>query len=232
MRKQNIIWGLLFLLAAVLIIMNEFGFLGDISILGIVISVIMVGILIVSVRAINFWGIFFPLAIILIVNAEAFNATNVTPWPVLMIALLLSLGLSLLFNRHGFSFIHLNSDTNFSDRFVFEQDSNVIKCSTTFGDCIKYVNTENLEKAYIKCSFGDIKLYFDNAMIPSGHADIYLDVSFGDVVLYIPRAWKVTSDAHLFFADLNIKHNTIESEGPTVTLHGNINFGDTVIKYV
>ena len=68
-------------------------------------------------------------------------------------------------------------ENSFSSNVVNEQDGKSIDCTTSFGECIKYVNTENFERANIKCSFGDVKVYFDNAKIPSGRADIYLDVS-------------------------------------------------------
>ncbi|TAH69162.1 MAG: hypothetical protein EWM47_07225, partial [Anaerolineaceae bacterium] len=202
MKKRNVFWGMLLIIAAVLIILNQFGFFVGISIFDIVLTVLMIGIIIVSIKSINFWGILFPLAIILITYAEELNITDFTPWPVLLTAFLISLGLSMVFNRHGSFVFKFNGRESFGSSVINEQDGNVINCSTTFGECIKYVNTENFERANIKCSFGDVKVYFDNAKIPSGRADIYLDVSFGDVDLYIPRTWNVVNDVHAFFGDM------------------------------
>ena len=52
-----------------LIIMNQFGFAG-VSIFDIVVTVIMIGIIVVSLKRINFWGILFPLAIIVIIYSR------------------------------------------------------------------------------------------------------------------------------------------------------------------
>ena len=228
MRKRNVFWGLLLILTAVLIIINQFGLFLGIGVFDIIMTVIMVGIIIVSIRRINFWGILFPLAIIGIIFDQELNITEFTPWPILIIAFLISLGLSLIFDKHSSFFVKINTNHDFAKTVVNEQDSNIINCSTSFGECIKYVNTENFEKAYIKCSFGDVVIYFDNASIPSGKADIYLDVSFGDVDLYFPSSWRIANDTHVFFGDINIRHNS-SAETPLVTIHGNVNFGDVNI---
>lgn len=232
MKKRNIFWGSMLIIAALLIILSQFGFFVGTSIFEIVLTVFMISIIIVSIRKINFWGILFPLAIILIIYAEELNISEFTPWPALLTAFLISLGLSLLFNRKGSIVININGRDSFSSSVINEEDGKVVNCSTTFGECIKYVNSENFERANIKCSFGDVKVYFDNAKIPSGKAYIYMDVSFGDVDLFIPRSWKLVNETHAFFGDLDIGHNDISPDAPVVVLHGNVNFGDAKIIFV
>jgi predicted membrane protein len=221
------------ILAAVLIIMNQFGFFAGVSIFDIVVTVIMIGIIVVSLKRINFWGILFPLAIIVIIYSEELMLTNFTSWHILLTAFLISLGLSLVFNKSGLFWIHINRKNSFSSNVVNEQDGKSIDCTTSFGECIKYVNTENFERANIKCSFGDVKVYFDNAKIPSGRADIYLDVSFGDVDLYIPRDWNVVNKTQAFFGDVDARmNNALNPDSPILTIHGNVSFGDAKIIYV
>ena len=232
MKNRNLLWGLLMILAAVLIIMNQFGFLEGVNIFGIVLSVIMVGVIIVSVKHINFWGILFPVAIICIIYANELNITKFTPWPALLTALLLSIGLSLIFNRNHCGLFFTCNKHDFHSRVENEEDGNVVNCSTNFGEIIKYVNTENFEKANIKCSFGEIKLYFDHAKIPSGTANIFIDVSFGEVVLFLPSTWRVINETNSFFGEMNEKRCPIQAESPVVTIRGNINFGETTIIYV
>ncbi|NLK99477.1 MAG: cell wall-active antibiotics response protein [Clostridiales bacterium] len=178
-------------------------------------------------------GILFPLAIILILFDKQLNITEFTPWPVLLTAFLLSLGLSMIFGKHGSFVFSINGKNSFGSSVVNEQDGKVVNCSTSFGECIKYVNTEDFERANIDCSFGDVKVYFDNAKIPSGRADIYVNVSFGDVDLYIPRSWNVVNEVHAFFGDMGIAdHNNINPDAPNVVIHGKISFGDASIIYV
>lgn len=231
MRKQNIFLGLMLILTALLIILNIFGVFPGIGIFDIVVTVFMVVIIILSIRRINFWGIFFPLAVIIIVYDRELNITEFTPWPVLLSAFFLSLGLSLIFKREGHYFVHIGKD-DFVDSKVDEIGGNTINCTTVFGDCIKYINTENFERATIKTVFGDVKMYFDNAKIPSEKADIYLDVVFGDVDLYIPRNWNVQNKTHAIFGEFDITRNEVIPDSPIVNIYGNIIFGDVKIIFV
>jgi predicted membrane protein len=233
MKKKNVFWGMLLIIAAVLIILNQFGFFTGISMFDIILSVIMLGIIIVSIRRVNFWGILFPLAILIITFADELKLKDFTPWPVLLTAFLTSLGLSLVFNRSHSYFFHVGGRNTFRNSVINEQDGSVVECDVSFGECIKYVNSEDFVRANIKCSFGDVKLYFDNAKIPSGRADIYLDVSFGDADLYIPRSWSIVNETHAFFGDIDAsRYNNNDPASPVVTIHGNVSFGDVSIIYV
>jgi predicted membrane protein len=191
--------------------------------------------MITSILCVNFWGILFPLSFICILYAHELNITSFTPWPALFTAFLLSLGLSLIFQRHGchiHPFYHSHYDHSFSSTVINEPDGNAVNCSTSFGECMKYVKSENFERADIRCSFGEVKVYFDNALIPSGKADIYLDVSFGEAQLFIPKTWKVVNDVHVFLGDMQEKTRNIGSDSPVVTLHGKVSFGDVQIIFI
>lgn len=232
MRKHEIFWGLLFISAAVLIILNQFGFFTGISMFDLVVTIILGGVIIKSITHLNFWGILFPLAIICILYADEWNIPDFSPWPVLLTALLLSIGFSILFKNHYFWGSHSHHNHNsFCNYTVNEKDGSIINCSTSFGECIKYVNSENFERANVNCSFGDIKVYFDNALIPSGKADLYLDISFGSAELYIPRSWRVVSKVHVFCGDIK-DNGSINQDSPVVTIHGNVSFGDAKVIYV
>ncbi len=67
-------------------------------------------------------------------------------------------------------------------REIEESTENSVYCSNSFGTTTKYVNSNNLE-----CSFGEMKVYFDNAVVQNKSVEICVDVSFGSVELYIPR---------------------------------------------
>lgn len=230
MKRKEIFWGLLFIMAAVLIILNQMGYFIGVSMFEIVATVILGAIIVESVLHLNFWGILFPMALICIIYADQWNITEFTPWPALLTATLLSIGFSMIFHRRPHHYCHW--DNSFSKNVINETDGNVIDCSVSFGESIKYVNTDNLEKANISCSFGDIKVYFDHAQIPSGKAEIYVNVSFGNAVLYLPRAWKVTNSVHVFLGDTDNDNRGVELNAPEVMIHGSVSFGDVKIIYV
>ncbi|MDF2512552.1 MAG: hypothetical protein K0S04_2418 [Herbinix sp.] len=232
MKKRNVFWGLLFILAAVLIILNQFGFFVGISMFELVATVILVGIVIKSLAHLNYWGIMFPLAFICIIYAEQWNITKFTPWPALLTALLLSIGLSIIFKSNHYWGWHSENHNSLSSHVINEKDDNTVECSVSFGECIKYVNSEDFIKADISCSFGSVKVYFDNASIPSGRADINISVSFGDAVLYIPKTWNVINEVSVFLGDIEGRGSFVTEDSPVVTLRGGISFGDAKIIFV
>jgi predicted membrane protein len=238
MKRKDMFIGLLFIFAAAFIILNQFGifngieFFHDISIFDIIVTIVLAGIFIKSLLNMNFWGIFFSAAFVCIIFDNQLNITKFTPWPALLTALFLSIGFSLIFSRPRHWVFSCNHSNCFGTDTINQQDSNVIYCSATFGDCIKYVNSPNFEKADVRSTFGDVSVYFDKALIPSGKADIYLNVAFGDVDLYIPRTWKVINNTNNFFGDLSFSGQNYDSVSPVVTLHGNISFGDVDINFV
>ncbi|NLC18263.1 MAG: cell wall-active antibiotics response protein [Clostridiales bacterium] len=234
MKRKELFWGIIFIFAAVLFMLTQFGFISGLNLFGIFTTAIMAYFIIKGIIYVNFFSIFFPLAIILIVFDEQLAITDFTPWPALLTALLLSIGFSLIFKRpRTWSFFFLNNNV-FGNKNIETTDSKTIYCSTTFGDCIKYVNSVNFKKAVVKTSFGDVRVYFDKAVCPSGKADIYVNVRFGDIVLYLPGNWTIIDSTHNFFGNLSITDRTAYNEADVVevTLHGSIGFGDVKVVYV
>ena len=70
MKNKNLIWGLFFILAGVALILDRTGLLGSVSVWSVVISLLLVPVIVTSVRHLNFWGIFFPIAIMAILFDE------------------------------------------------------------------------------------------------------------------------------------------------------------------
>ena len=246
MKKKDIFWGVLFILAAALIVVSKLGFLVGISIIEVILTVILVGILISNVIKVKFSGILFPAAFLAIIYAEELQIQDLTPWPVLAVAFLGSIGLNLIFKpdrwhfrhhkHHGFgrewSVDFDNKDDKHYDKVINEQDGNVIRCSQSFGSTIKYINTDNFERADIECSFGAMKVYFDNALIQSGHAQIHLDVSFSGVELFIPKTWNVIDKVDTSFGSMQEKNRRGDSQAPVVTITGDVSFGGVEIIYI
>lgn len=235
MRKKNVFWGLLLFMAGILVIVNKLGYFAEINIVTIVITCVLIGIIIDSIIHLSFPGILFSIALICIIYAEQWNITNLTPWPVLTAALLGSIGLSMIFKNH----VHKGS-CNYKNKWdgeefseiINEADGSVVNCVVSFGSTMKYINTDNFKRANIKCSFGGMKVYFDNAIISSENAEIYLDISFSGVELYIPKNWNVIFESNTTFGAIEEKNRKIESTYPIVKIRGNVSFSGVEIIYI
>lgn len=102
----------------------------------------------------------------------------------------------------------------------------------SFGETVKFINTDNFEYASLECSFGALKVYFDNAVIQNGRAEIDLDVSFGGVELYVPRRWRIVDETSAAFGSVKEKNPASSTGSPVVTLAGSISFSGVEIIYI
>lgn len=233
-RRSDLLIGLFFVFAAILLIVNEVGGYWEISIAKSVVSIVLIGIIIKSVLKCSFGGILFPIAFIIILFDEELNLEAITPVPVILTAILGTIGLNMIFKNHRWNCWNSYRCDDHSFRDTVEEDNNnEVNCSVNFGSSIKYITAEDFKRGNFKCSFGDLKVYFDKATIQGNEATITIDLSFGGMELYIPRTWNVKFNVATSFAGIDEKCRPgYISETPVVTINGNASFGGVDIYYI
>ena len=107
LRKNSgkILWGLIFILAAVYVVISKIYTLPVVSVWSILGTILCIWIVFQGIKHVNFWEILFPIAFICMIYDEQLGITELTPYSVLGAALLGSIGLSMIFKKkgHGFS---------------------------------------------------------------------------------------------------------------------------------
>ncbi len=234
MKTANkIFWGVFFVLAAVFVVVSKLGFMEEIGVFSILCAVFLVAIIVKSTIKLHFSGIFFPLAFLAIIFDEQLAIEQLTPWTVLLAALLLTIGCSTLFGKRRWRrYIHRGNNYDVKGDEVWNNDGSVVHCEKSFGDSINYVNADNFERADVEISFGAMKLYFDNAVIQKERAYIDVDVNFGSLELYIPKEWKVEINCDSSFGSVNEKNASRSTGTPEVIISGDVSFGSLAIIYV
>lgn len=128
-------------------------------------------------------------------------------------------------NETGNGGVHSSSATS--------DDESEVYVKTSFGSSIKYVNSNNFKKAKVDCSFGSIKLYFDNAVIANGEAEIKIDASFCGIELFIPSEWQLIDDMDHMLGGVEEKNpQRMKSSGPKVRMSGQMKFSGIEIIYI
>lgn len=230
MKNKNIFWGLALILLAVFIILDAFGYFAHIGIIKIIFTAILATLSIKGIFKVNFPLAIFPIAFLGILYSNELNIANLTPWPILFIALLFSIGLSLIFHKPNYHYHHHNhSEYN---KVINEEDTSNVNCSVTFGSLVKYINTNDFTTANIECTFGSATVYFDNALIQGNSASINLEVSFSSLELYIPKNWNIVKATDCTFSGVEEKNNQNNEKGPTVNLYGDVTFSGLTIYYI
>lgn len=237
MKKERVFWGLFFIVGAIAVVVNRLGFLGDLSLWTVFFTVFLAAALIKSVVYRNASGILFSLALICILYAKPLGITAITPWPVLGAALLGSIGCSILFHpwRCRYSWRHYPFHDRHQAPGDFETETiegKSINLKTSFSGSIKYINSDDFKTAYLDCSFGSMKVYFDNAVIQDGLATVTIDASFCGVELFIPKEWKVENRLSASFGGVEEKNRNISTGSPILQLTGDVSFSGVTIIYI
>lgn len=235
---NKLFWGLLFLLGAACLILDQINIwptFYHFSLFDILYTLFFIWLFLEGLHHRNFFEMLFGLAFIAIRYDKLLHITAITPWTLLCATLLASIGLTIIFPNRSYFGENTFSGFKFTDcgkKHFSEADGETIYFKNSFSSTTKYVNTDALVSASFENSFGEMKIYFDNAVIKNGVADINLEVSFGDAVLYIPKTWNVENHLKTAFAGVKEK-NTSQSQGcPTLRIYGEISFGEAVIVYI
>lgn len=232
MKKERIFWGVLFIVIGIFLIISKLGYFPNVNAFSLLLTVLLVVVIVKSIYHLNFAGILFPIAFICIIYDKQLGITSITPWTVLIAALLGSIGLSMIFHKHiewcNTKYIH--EDYEFDKIDV--EDEGHIRFKTSFGGSIKYINTNKFEQADFKCSFGALKVYFDNAVMSNNNAVVRLDASFSGVELYVPKSWKLDNKANVFLGAVDEKNRSNEVAANILTLVGDISFSGVEIIYI
>ena len=225
---KKIYLGLFFILAGIFVIINQLGYAPQIRLTALVTTILIIPVVINGIIKRNYFQMFFFTTFALIINDKLLNIEAISPFPLLACALFLSIGFSILFKP---KYKCTSNNENF-DKVFNQQDESNIDFKVSFGSSIKYVNSENFKKANLDCSFGAMKIYFDNAKIEEDEAIINLNLSFSGLEMYIPKQYKIINKTDISLGGIEEKNKSNEKTTKTIILTGKVNLSGVEIIYI
>ena len=256
MKKRNWFWGICFICAAAFVLLSHLGvFLEGIGVFGAIMSVVLVAIIVESIIHLNFFGITLPIVFLLMIYRKFLGISlsimpeRGMPWALLITAILLALGLSIIFRpkwkRDGV-FCGWNAGKTFNrtqtrvhkSTTVLEGDTGYVEgeevsVNVRFGSTTKYVNSSNLKRLNLSCAFGAMEIFLDNVQIAPEGAEIYFDISFSGIEIYIPKTWRIENSIDCTLGGVEDKNRGVGTvDGPLVRLTGNVNLSGVEIIYI
>ena len=228
MKKDNVFWGVLLLLAAFYIIINNLGFMPDVNVVRLGLAVICVVVFFKSLARLEFGGMLFSLAVLAILFDSQLGITALTPWPVLIAALLGRIGLNMIFGS-GSRMYKKGKQSVGEFKGTEYVSGEEIYISGRFNGYKKTISSDNFTRATIQCKFAGMEISFDDAVIQGGKAVVELDVAFAGLELYIPQSWRVENHTEGIFGGFEEHRSHSDGEGPTVVFKGNVKFGGVEI---
>ena len=107
-----------------------------------------------------------------------------------------------------------------------------IRCENSFGSAIRYINSDNFRRAAIENNFGSLSVYFDNAIVQEGSANVSVENNFGETNLYIPKEWKIQNNLDRSFGAIRETGSSIGTSSTVLYLNGSANFGEIHLHYI
>lgn len=234
-------WGLIFICAAVIIIMSLAGVLNtqSVGIWRILIAVLLGAAALQSIVYLEFFGFFIPLSVIVILFRPQLGLLGTSVWPILAAGLCLAIGFTIIFRRRisaryrAYREAHDHTKT-LHDEFTTKETvtENAVECSVSFSSSIKYLHAQNLQYAKLDCSFGALKVYFDQAKLSGDGATVNVSCSFGHIELYVPHTWKVVDQLAATLGGVKSSRAHNAEGAPTLLLTGDVSFGAVEIIYL
>ena len=236
-NRKSVIWGILLILLAAYVAVNKLGLFVDIPVVSILLSVVFIYFIINGIIKRNFFEVFIPAALIgcmFDTEIASFTGTDfdkLTPWTLLFVAVLLSIGFDMIFKKnHNIQIGHNEFHGNFTEE---TSENGFVKIDSAFDGATRYVNSPNFESAQIHNTFGKNVVYFNNAIMKNGNAIIDVENSFGQTVLYIPKTWRADVIRDCSFGDVKIfGSGNADMDAPYVKIKAEVAFGDVEIYFV
>lgn len=240
MKTWNIFWGLGFILAAVLIILDATdaiapltSFVGDISIFAIILGLLLFAYIISRLITGKIASVFFPLSFIFMLFEENIaklanleNEDIISNWLVLLIALFLTI---------GFSFLIPHSEKSKGHRgnrgISVEITGN--SAESSFGASSIYVDCASFSPAHVENSFGACTIHFENVENYRGGQTLHIENSFGSMCINVPSGWVVNSSIENNLGGCSKQTDATPNDcGPLLYIKGENNLGALSIRFV
>lgn len=249
MRNRNgIFWGLFLLLSAAILVVSQMHLITyTFSFWTIVATIFLVAVLIKSLVYFSIAGSVFSLAFLAILFAKPLGITALVPWTVLGAALLISIGLSMIFrpllvkHRPWMRRSYYKKQWNGGERVSFDRkvDPDVetvaesdINVYVKMGSSIRYVKSDDFKRADIDVTMGDAKVYFDNVTV-TDTAIINVNASLSGVELYVPKNWNVIKEMNSNLGGVTeVGFADVTADSPTITVRGLVSLSGLKISYV
>ena len=237
MNKKNIGTGLFFILIAVVMMGSAMGLIPKIPWF----KLLCCGALgIWAVKALfkrDFFGTFMSAGLIAWIFEDELMIEHLAPFPLLAATALIGIGLNMIFGKKAVVQINyedgkVNAATMDDLRTEAWVEGRQISLVNNFNSTSKYVNETAFSSAKLVNDFGSANIYFNNANVYEGEAEIKLSNNFGKMNVYLPGKWRATISQESSFGNVNVHGEpNRDMDAPHVVIKASSNFGELNIFF-
>lgn len=249
MKKSRWFWGSFALIGAGVLLGSQVGWFSySFSPASLVLTLLLAATLITSLVSLWLTGIVFSLAGLSIVYAVPLHLTQLSNWMILLIALLVDIGLSLLLHpflkrRHKSRVTIINGQGNKQEVHIEknihqrhrdmhnDDDESKLFFADKISSSTRYLHNKNLEEVTFDVSMGELKAFFDDVEPAGPELTINLNVMMGEAQLFIPQEWEISNELDYSVSSIDLPAKP-DLKTTMVHLRGNVNFAQVSIVYI
>jgi predicted membrane protein len=236
MKMYKLFWGLMVIGLGVLLLFVALGIGNEFSAVSIIGSLLLLAVGIASLAKFRFVLFFIPFALIAYIWRNQLGVPGLSVWPLLGAAVLVGIGLSVLFHkkhvRVNFKKRDEAAKTEAGKTEITLNENEQVDIDASWGEHIRYIHANNLKKVQVKSSFAETRVYFDQAQISPEGLEITVDASFCELVLVVPRSWNIDSHVSIFAGTVTNLAPITGGQTANVVLNGKVNLAELRLEYV
>ncbi len=236
----KLFWGLGFIIVAVALVLDAFGIFaplsgifGEISIFALVGGFLLLCFALSELVKGNAGNFFFALALIFMIfekNVAHFfnigdeNGNIINNWLLLLVAILLGVGFSILFSgvrrrRRARRNRHSGCEWSYGDN---------VKVRGSIGSSVRYIDCEGFKYEAIENDLGACTVFFENVDKYEGGGVLSVENNLGSITVTVPEDWNVVTKIDNSLGSVTSPKPNYD--GPTLTVTGENNLGAILIK--
>ena len=240
MKTWKLFWGLGFILAALLIILDSLGVIapfteavGGVSVGAIIIGIFLISFVISRISKGKICEIFFPLAILFLIFEKNIatlagleDKDIISGGAVILVALLLTVGTAILFPFRVKAKIHIEGSSEGKKSFGRKKRAeNSLSVSTV------YIDSDSMTPSHIENSIGSCSVYFEKTECYVGGGCITVENNLGSMQINVPAEWIAECETENNLGSVSVAE-TKNSTGPVINISIENNLGSVSVRYV
>ena len=174
MKGKNIFAGIALILFAVALMVDRMGIYPDMPLLKIGVSLLLILAVFSCLRKWEFAGATFSLGLIAIMFSKELGISQVSPWIIIIVSILVGAGLSLIFGKNKVYSVKCKKDGeegSVSTEYSLGEDNFHIE--NNFGSKTEYVSVKNLKAGHLENAFGSLTVYLNGTTLDEKGAALH-----------------------------------------------------------
>ena len=231
--KRKYLWGIVFVLAAIALVVVKVTYT-EIDFWSLFFSIVFLAGFIGGLVELDWGRTLFSAAIFIIINDEFLHMEQFTPWTVLGVALLGTIGLGLLFpgkkkKRKAGVFVY---EWTALDEETMVSDAEVVEKKVVCGNATEYIQSQDLREVNLKCVCGEASIYLHQATLANNRAKINVHLVMGEAHVYVPEDWTVVTDVSCVLGGEDNPIGVMTKGENKILIDGKVVLGEIHVHYI